>query len=298
MRSLQPSVVRNPGDFFNLFLRPPLLTSTAAQWQNITLIHMHQPAHELPEFCTLVHGISIFTKPGVVKRTIDGVSHINSISRGSVSIFPANVGHSAHWEGEREIIVMGLDPALFTAANQDTINFNPIQLVPQSATLDPLVYQLGLSLKTVLEQNPTGSRLYAETAAAMLTVHLLQHYGQRKPEFKDYTDRLPRSTLCQVTEYIQAHLNQELGLSELAAIAHLSPHYFARLFKQSTGVTPHQFVIRCRVERAKTLLLNGQGSIAQIAQQVGFANQGHLTVHIKRLLGVTPKMILDQRKNR
>jgi AraC family transcriptional regulator len=52
------------------------------------------------------------------------------------------------------------------------------------------------------------------------------------------------------------------------------------------------------VKRAKTLLLSGQDSIAAIAQQVGFASQAHLTVHVKRLLGVTPKMLLQQRKNR
>ena len=120
----------------------------------------------------------------------------------------------------------------------------------------------------------------------------------RRLEFKDYTDGLSRSALRQVIEYVHAHLDQELGLAELAAIAHLSPHYFTRLFKQSTGSTPHQFVIRCRVERAKTLLLSGKSSIAEIAQQVGFANQAHLNVHIKRSLGVTPKMILEQRKNR
>ena len=70
-------------------------------------------------------------------------------------------------------------------------------------------------------------------------------------------------------------------LAYLAAIAHLSPHYFTRLLKQPTRLTPHQFVIRCRVERAKTLLLAGKDAIAEIAQQVGFANQARLNVHIK-----------------
>jgi len=169
--------------------------------------------------------------------------------------------------------------------------------VPQAPIRDALVCQLGLALKTVLEHDPISGRLYAEAAATMLAVHLLQHYGQRKLEFRDYTDGLPRSVLRQVIDYIQANLEQELGLADLATIANLSPHYFTRLFKQSTGFTPHQFVIRCRVERAKTLLLNSQSSIAEVAQQVGFANQAHLNVQIKRLLGVTPKTILKQRKN-
>jgi AraC family transcriptional regulator len=157
---------------------------------------------------------------------------------------------------------------------------------------------MGLSLKSILECNPQGSRLYADAVAAMLSVHLLQQYGQQKVEFKNYTDGLSQSILQRVIDYIHSNLDQDLGLAELAAIANLSPHYFTRQFKQSTGCTPHQFVIRCRVERAKALLLAGKSSIAAIAQQVGFANQAHLTVHIKRSLGVTPKMILERSRNR
>ncbi|MBW4518331.1 MAG: AraC family transcriptional regulator [Scytolyngbya sp. HA4215-MV1] len=267
-------------------------------WQTIAMGYMHQPAYEFSDVCIPWHGVTILTTPGVTERTLDGISRIDSASPGDIILLPAGISHSARKLSSGEMILIGLAPTLFARAIDDAINFKPTELIPQFATPDPLVYQLGLSLKTALEQNSTGSRLYAETAAAMLSVHLLQYYGQQKLEFKDYTNGLPRSTLHQVIDYIYANLDQELGLSNLAAIANLSPHYFTRLFKQSTGQTPHQFVIRCRVEQAKVLLLNGKGSISDIAQQVGFANQAHLNVHIKRLLGVTPKMILEQRKNR
>ena len=262
------------------------------------MAYMRQPTHEFPEVCLPIPGIGICTASAFTERTLDGTSKIDSIETGEIVVVPANVGHGVRWTGEIEIILIGLDPSLFTYAIGDATNLNQTKLVPHFATPDPLVYQLGLSLKAILEQNPTGNRLYAETTAAMLSVHLLQHYGERRLEFNDYTDGLPRSALRQVIDYIHANLAQELGLAELAAIAHLSPHYFTRLFKQSTGVTPHQFVIQCRVERAKTLLLAGKDAIAEIAQQVGFANQAHLNVHIKRLLGVTPKMLLEQGKNR
>ncbi|MGB6016783.1 MAG: helix-turn-helix transcriptional regulator, partial [Nodosilinea sp.] len=70
--------------------------------------------------------------------------------------------------------------------------------------------------------------------------------------------------------------------------AGMSAHYFSQLFKQSTGFAPHQYVIRCRVERAKTLLAQPHTPIADIAYQVGFAHQSHLNRHFKRLVGVTP----------
>ncbi|MCC3507513.1 MULTISPECIES: helix-turn-helix transcriptional regulator [unclassified Microcoleus] len=91
-----------------------------------------------------------------------------------------------------------------------------------------------------------------------------------------------------------SHLDQELALADLAAIAQISPNYFTTQFKQSIGFAPHQYVIRQRVERAKKLLVNGEEKIADIAYQVGFTHQSHLTRHFKRLVGVTPKQFLIQ----
>jgi AraC family transcriptional regulator len=143
----------------------------------------------------------------------------------------------------------------------------------------------------VLENNPQGSRLYAETMANALAVHLLQHYSARQPILRDYNGGLSRHQLRQVIDYINGHLDRDLGLAELAKIVQMSPHYFTRLFKQSTGLTPHQYVIHRRVERAKELLLNGELTIAEVAYSVGFANQSHLNRHLKRRLGVTPRYI-------
>lgn len=277
---------------------PPLLTSHATHWQTVAMGFMHQPAYEFSEVCLPFHGIGIFTNSAFTERTINRVTKIDAFKPGDIVVIPATAGHGVRWTGEIEMIAIGLDTSLFADAIDDATNLHKSELVPHFATPDPLVYQLGLSLKNVIEKDPTGSRIYAETTAAMLSIHLPQHYSNQKLEFKDYTDGLPHSTLRQVLDFIQSNLDRDLGLAELAAIAHLSPHYFTRLFKQSTGYTPHQFVIQSRVERAKILLIKGQDSIAKIAQKVGFANQAHLNLHIKRSLGVTPKMIIEQRKHR
>lgn len=94
-----------------------------------------------------------------------------------------------------------------------------------------------------------------ETIANLLAVHLLQHYSAQKPTIKHYTGGLPKYKLQQVMDYINAHLEQPLGLAELAEVVQMSPGYFSRLFKQSTGLAPHQYLIQCRVKRAKQLLL-------------------------------------------
>jgi AraC family transcriptional regulator len=101
---------------------------------------------------------------------------------------------------------------------------------------------------------------------------------------------LSRRKLKDVLEYIHQNLDAGLTLRDLAAVAHLSPYHFARLFKTSTGLPPHQYVIARRIERAKQLLRGGEElSLAQVAARAGFWDQGHFTRHFKRLVGITPK---------
>ena len=93
-----------------------------------------------------------------------------------------------------------------------------------------------------------------------------------------------------VLGYIREHLHAALTLRDLAAVAHLSPYHFARRFKESTGLSPHQYVIARRIEWAKELLRGEEDlSLAQVAARVGFWDQGHFTRHFKRLVGVTPR---------
>jgi AraC family transcriptional regulator len=93
-----------------------------------------------------------------------------------------------------------------------------------------------------------------------------------------------------VIEHIHENLDAELSLDQLAAVARMSPYRFARLFKDSTGLPPHQYVIARRVERAKELLRGRDGlPLADVAVEAGFSSQSHFTRHFKRFVGTTPR---------
>ncbi len=100
---------------------------------------------------------------------------------------------------------------------------------------------------------------------------------------------LTHTQLQQVFDYINTHLDRDLSLVQIAGVINISPTYFASLFKHATGISPHQCVIRQRVERAKLLLLKTDLMIVTIALQVGFSSQSHLTQQFKRLTSMTPK---------
>jgi AraC family transcriptional regulator len=153
------------------------------------------------------------------------------------------------------------------------------------------------ALRRELITGGPGGRLCAESLANVLVVQLIRQMSNRKGSIGQGSNgvirgsggRLARSVLRAVEEYIHAHLDQNVALADLAEVAHLSEFHFARLFKQTTGLSPHQFVIHQRIERAKRLIAAGRLSLAQIAIDVGFSDQSQLNRHFKRLVGVTPK---------
>ena len=99
---------------------------------------------------------------------------------------------------------------------------------------------------------------------------------------------LPGARLRRVTEFIDDNLARALPLAELSAEAHMSQYHFARLFKESTGLPPHRFVVRRRIERACELLEQGQLSIDAIAHAVGFRTRSHFSMMFHRLTGSPP----------
>lgn len=93
----------------------------------------------------------------------------------------------------------------------------------------------------------------------------------------------------QALDYIHHNLAEDISLEALAQHVEMSQYHFSRLFKEATGLAPYQFVMRCRVERAKELILHRELNIAEIAYLVGFNSQSNFTQNFKRFTGVTPK---------
>lgn len=111
------------------------------------------------------------------------------------------------------------------------------------------------------------------------------------PTFTFKNGNLTHTQLQQVLEYINTHLDRDLSLADIAKVINVSPTYFASLFKREMEIPPHQYVIQQRVERAKLMLSKTDLAIADIALQVGFSSQSHLTQQFKRLTGMTPKQV-------
>jgi len=203
--------------------------------------------------------------------------------------------YEVRWKGlspvPTQTLHLHLSKDLLTRTAEEVADYDPshLSLVAHSGFQDPLLAQIGLTLWRELEQDSPAGKLYAQTSAQMLAVHLLRHYTSERKIIKEPSHGLTHQQMRRLIDCVQAHLGQDLSLEVLAQQVGFSPYHFTRLFHQTTGESPHQFVLRQRIEHAQRLLKETSVPLAQIALESGFANQSHLTRAFKRHLGLTPR---------
>jgi AraC family transcriptional regulator len=233
-------------------------------------------------------------QPAPLTQKRDDRFHQSTIRKGDIIFVPA--GQPNYWcsrEGDScTPLHICLKPELVAqAAETLDLNGDRVNLVHCFSKPDPRLTQIAMLLLDELLSGGVMGQLYVESLTQVLIVHLLRHYSTLTQPITSENRSLTHIQLQQAIDYIHTHLDHNLSLAELASIVNISPTYFAGLFKQAIGIAPHQYVIQQRVERAKSMLAKTDLAIADIALQVGFSSQSHLTQQFKRLTEMTPKQV-------
>jgi AraC family transcriptional regulator len=288
---------------FELYLpTTPILSSRSMGWNQLTVRAYNEPA-DLDE--TFFPGgpdiYLVLVTSGYVRvdeRRIDGPWVSYPIHTGDWFLSPAGgEPYALRWQSLSSepltTLHIHLNADIFFRSLQQLEKRDPVRVQVQELTgfQDPLLTSVALSLQQELQQ-PASSimvgQLYAETAAQMLSVHLLRDYTTGDVAIPELRQKLSSQQLRRLSDFILAHLNEDLSLEMLGQQVGFSPYHFARLFRRSTGESPHQFVMRKRLEAARRLLKETDTPIAQIASQIGFPQQSHFTHTFKRYTGTTP----------
>jgi AraC family transcriptional regulator len=275
-----------------------VLSSDHAPWQDSLLVEQHRrPAFEGPEHVPHAHHVCIrLGSSSILEWWIAGERpRRQRVTPGDVHLTSAGVPMWYRLQESSEILMLALAPSFMQHAAHELTGAAPLELRNQRAIRDAPILHLGLALQAELEAGCPAGRLYGEGLAIALAVHLLQHYAVCPLQLRSYRGGMPQARLQRVLEYMQAHLDQELSLMALGTVAQMSPYYFSRLFKQSTGLSPHQYLLHQRGERAKHLLADPRRRIADVSQEVGIAPQSHVTTVFRTLVGTTPRTYQRQR---
>jgi AraC family transcriptional regulator len=276
----------------------PLVDSYHTGWKGLTFTHYCHPPHETVEHRLRQHSLVIADAKSCfqAERRLDGKFKHYSHGNGRVDVIPAFLSHSTNWDQEVEFSVIAICPTLLIQATQELMP-REIELIPHCSIDDPVIQQLALALKLEIQTGCMSGRLYGELLGTALAARLAANYAVSKPSLGFKVNGLPQSQLERVIDYMKANLTQDLSILDLATLTSMSESHFSRCFKQSVGISPYQYLMQQRVERAKELLEKrslakppGTGiAITTIALDCGFANQSHLTKVFRQMTGMTPK---------
>ncbi len=269
-------------------LAPELSSGNA--WKGISLEQRHFEPSEHAEGCLTRHCVGLLLRgakllevswPGQPRTTW-------RLGPGSINIVPAEIPFAARSRGVAEKILVEIESDFFSSVTRYAASWKGLELRPTFGAEDPFISQLLLALRDEAQAGNPGGSLYGESLGTALVVHLLRKHPICHLDLRPHRGGLPMNRLRRVTEYIEENLEADLALVDLANILRMSMFHFIRSFKQSTGLPPHQYVLRKRIERAKSLLVDPGLSIAEVALRCGFGSQSNFTTAFRRLTNVTP----------
>lgn len=301
----------------NIFPQMPWLTSHQLGWDGIQVQCHRQPGWETPEVCHRQNVIVVYTnKSHLEERSLDGMRKIDRVNHGNIVVIPAEILYKSIIhptgepcknidDGEVDFMLLLLSPFHLANIAHEAVNCdNHLELIPHFSRPDPLVHGIALALKSELELQQQANQLYVDSLTTSLSIHLIKNYSTfgrslrvcpPSLSLRKYEDGLQQHKLRLIIEYINFHIDREITLAELAATADMSKYYFLRLFKQSMGITPHQYVIQQRMKKAKQLLKQRKLSIVEVAAECGFSNQSHFAKVFRKNIGATPRAYRQNR---
>jgi AraC family transcriptional regulator len=275
----------------------PQLDSTNSPWIGIKLEHYKMGVSERPEASTSSYLAALCLNgtykteyaPGFGQRGFNVTYNPGTLFLTGPGDLPARQS-----EGEVEFLAMEIAPKFVLWAADELVTNGPFEIERMWGGNDDQLRYIMLTLHNELLANCPSGRLLGEYMGLSFATALLTNHSSDAARLGHYRGGLSPYKLRQVMEFIAENLSSNLSLAEMANLLQMGPCHFARAFKESTGLSPHQYVLRRRVERALQMLKGKRTNLADIAYDLGFSSQGHFTTVFSKIVGVSPSSYRDQ----
>lgn len=237
------------------------------------------------------HLVAIVLRNEDVRLSLAGRTiHDGAAGAGMLQVTEPSVSVSCVFRGPYDVLHLHVPNRLIAEFSRDVKGAEPGGLHSAARlTQDPVAERLGRALLASEEAaNPFG-RLYADCISTAIVARLLGSTWRTTSGARPKVAELTRWRLRRVTEYVEANLGELVNLAGLAAAAGLTRMHFAAQFRAATGLPPHEYLLRRRIERAQEMLAGDTTSLVEIALSIGFQTQSHFTSVFKRFVGQPPR---------
>jgi len=233
------------------------------------------------------HVLAMMLRPGSIqvgprRSTIRRVT----FQTGEIGFFPR---HTERWvgTGDQERLLLRIsDSSLMAACDGKK---GAVELSHRCKMVDARLAALMVAVNAERIAGFPSGRLFLDSVEQALAAALVDAYGGRSLSVRSFRGGLGPARLRTIKELVQAKMEDELTLLEMAQSVELSPAHFSRMFRKSAGETPHQFVLRNRIERAKQMLCAPEPRVLDVAVACGFKTQQHFARVFRRVCGASPR---------
>jgi AraC family transcriptional regulator len=268
----------------------PTVSSRQVRWNGIVVESFDSiPAYDVPQHEHPTNYLNLIRSGRTTCQwTADGHTGSTEEGPGTTYILPAGTCDRLRRSAPTNQTFLVMAPHFLARALEETAHLAYVELISHWNLRDRHIATLMLALHADLEDCSPAGPLYGESLGVALAHYLIRRYSVRAPRELEYKGGMPTVRLNRVLDFMRQNCEKEMRLWELAQLAEMSPHYFCELFKRSTGLSPHQYSLRCRIDRAKIFLGNYEFTISGVAKATGFVDQSHFTKVFRRIVGVTP----------
>ncbi|MDJ0626790.1 MAG: AraC family transcriptional regulator [Rhodobacter sp.] len=235
--------------------------------------------------------LNLREEPHRVQNTRDGALRDFTFHKDDIIVTPAGMRSGWRWFATSDVIVVTLDPERVERFAQSELGMllDPQQFRDLPQFTDADLCAAGVMLRDALDGDDISSGVMFEAMSRVLLVKLLLRYGQRRPEEIALSSRFTSAHYHRVLAYIRARLDRTVTVDELAKEAGMSPSHFSRVFKETLGSTPMQYVLAYRIEQAIKMMADPMRPLGDIALACGFSDQAHFSRSFKQVTGQTPR---------
>src|SRR5246127_1189081 len=239
--------------------------------------------------------LHFFMKPAVLGYSLkDAAIAKIPVATGQAVFCPRKEWHNVRWDEGISVLSIRIPDSAIMEAARERLTEETLEIVPRHVVTDDRLTHLLFALDAERARGYSTGKLFVDCIESALANILLTSFNTFAPRSTPRKGGMAPHVLRRVIEFMHANMDKQIGLKDLADCAGLSLSHFSFQFRASTNQSPHQYMLRLRIERSKELLTDSRLSVLDVGLEVGFRNQQHFATVFRNSVGVPPSVYRTQ----